>query len=181
MATDWAIKELITAVKMNQLSVPKYTEAEQQAILDINRLQGMPSFNKDKNTLDIYHRGTGSNFHVTRLTNFLFRDATQIGIGSSLQTVYDEAFINTQGKMNTNVYVTIEYLLEASQSYEITATATDGSSPDSDTISGTAGGAPTVQYKTFVLDTSGFTIDDIINIQLKVKNAQIQYVEFRGV
>lgn len=181
MATDWAVKELITAVKMNQTVVPKYTRAEQEAVLDANRLAGMVSYNKDKKALNVYQAGTGSTFNVTELSNFLYRNDVLVGIGSTLTTVHNEAFVNNQGKMNTRVFVIVEYLPYASLAYEVRGIVTDGVTPVNDEDTGTAGGAPSKVYKVFEIDTSSFTLDDILNVKLEVKNAEVQYVEFRGV
>lgn len=181
MATKWTIKELLASVKMNQLGISKYSITEQQAIADSERLAGMATYNTDDKSLEVYQGGTGSTFNITKLTNFLFRDKTNLGIGSSLTTVYDESFVNNQGKMNTRVFVIVEYLLEASQVFEITARVTDGVSPIVETISGTAGGSPVKTVKVFEMATTSFTIDDILDIELDLKNAQVEFVEFRGV
>ena len=180
MAFKWAIKELLASVKLNQLNTPHYTTAEQVAILDANRVKGMTSYNTDDETLQVYQSGTGSNFFVSELTNKLFRNETNIGIGSTLTTVYDVGFVNQRGKMNTFAFCVMEYLLEASLVFEITFTVDDGVSPINDTISGTAGGSPVKTIKVFKVDTSSFTIDDILQLQIKVKNAQIEFVEMRG-
>ncbi len=54
MVTDWQLKELITADKQNQLGVPKYSDAEQIAILDSRRLVGMINFNTDNKAMHVY-------------------------------------------------------------------------------------------------------------------------------
>ncbi len=181
MAISWAVKELLTAVKMNNFGVRRMSDAEQLATLNSARLLGDNYYNTDHKTLQIYQTGDDSNFDITQLSNFLYRDESQIGAGSSTQTLYDEAFINNQGKMNTRVFVLIEYLKETSQAWSIDAIVTDGSSPITTSISGGSDPSPVPIYDVLEINTTSFTIDDILNIKLDVNDAQIQFIEMRGV
>ena len=78
MALKWALKELLASIKLNQLNTPHYTTAEQQGIIDGDRVVGMTSFNTDDKTLQTYQGGTGSTFKITEFTNFLFRNSANI-------------------------------------------------------------------------------------------------------
>ncbi len=180
MTTKWGIKELLTSVKLNQMGVRRLTPTEQQAILDIDRLEGDLSLNTTDKYLEMYRAGAGSTYEITRFTNFLWANKSQVGIGATKQTVHDEPFINTTGKFSNHTYVLVEYQAFVSVAGEVEAVVTDGSGPISDKDTFTSDPTPPVVYRTFDLDSSGFALDDILNIQLKVQNATIQYTEFRG-
>ena len=181
MAIKWAIKELLTAVKMNNTTIRRMSDAEQIASLNSERLAGDLIENTDHKTLQKYNSGASSIFNVTEFSNFLFRDESQIGAGSSTLTLYNEAFINNQGKMNTRVFVLIEYLKETSQAGSIDAIVTDGSSPITTNINWSSDPSPVLTYVVMEVVTTSFAIDDILNIKLDVNDAQIQYIEMRGV
>ena len=179
MVTDWQLKELISADKQNQLGVPKYSVAEQVAILDSRRLVGMISFNTDRKSVQIYQGGTGSTYDITELTNFLWADKTNIGITSPQQKIVNEAFINTRGKMNTSVIVTLQYLQEVSVAGEIKSTL-DWSGTNiinTDTLAST--GSPTLQEITYVLASDTITDDEIVNVWIESLQVQIQHIEIR--
>ena len=181
MVTDWALKELLTKVKMNQLSIPKYSDAEQIAILDIERLAGMVNYNTDNKAVQVYQSGAGSTFDITELTNFLFRDITNIGITTPKSTVHDEEFVNTQGKLGTRVFVSLQFLQEVSVAGEVEIIVTDGTTPVTVTDTLSSNPAPVKVYKTYIMDTTSFAIDDVLNIQVKLTQVQIEFVEFRGI
>jgi len=181
MVTKWAVKELLTAVKMNQMGIRRITVAEQVAILDADRLVGDTFYQDDNNALQVYQSGLGATFDFTQLSNFLFRDKTQIGIGAIKATIYDEQFVNTKGKMNTRVFMSVEYLPYVSLAGEVEVIITDGVGPISAKDIFTADPTPTIVYKTFELITTTFTLDDVLNMQVLAQNAEVQYVEFRGI
>lgn len=181
MVTKWSVKELLSAVKMNNFGIRRLTDSEELATLDSERLAGDVIFNSDNKAMHVYQSGTGSTFLLTELSNFLFRNSTQLGIGSSKLTVYDEPFVNTAGRFNRRVFVSVEYLPYVSLAGTVDAVVTDGSSPITVADAFSSNPTPVLIYKTLVVDTTSFTLDDILNIQLAVQNAEIQYVEFRGV
>lgn len=181
MAVSWAVKELLSAVKMNSFGNRRMTDAEQIAQIDSVRFVGDQYHNTSNKTLQIYHSGTGSTFDITELTNFLFRDETQFGIGSSKTKVYDEPFVNSKGKMNTSVFVYVEFLQYVSLAGTIDATLTDGSSPVTVTNGFSSDPTPVVIYKTFVLDATSFTLDDVLNVELELQNCEVRYVEIRSI
>ncbi len=181
MVVKWSVKELLSAVKMNSFGNRRMTDAEQIAQIDSVRFEGDQYHSSDHKTLQIYHSGDGSVFDITELTNFLFRDDTNLGIGSSKLVVYDEPFVNFNGKMNTRVFVTVAYLPYVSLAGTVDATVTDGSSPITVTGAFSSDPTPVELYKTFEVVTTSFTIDDILNVKLEVQNAEIQFVEFRSI
>jgi hypothetical protein len=162
------------------MTVRRGSDSEQQAIPDNERSFGDPWVNTDRKVLQIYHSGSGANFKVSEISNLLFRSRSKIGIGSTKRTVYDEEFINTNGKLSNVVFVIVEYTPFTSAAGEVEAIVTDGSSPVSDKDTFSSDPTPTAVQKTFILESSGFTLDDILNIQLLVQNANVRFVEFRG-
>ena len=181
MATKWTIKELLTSVKLNQMGIRRMTDAEQIAIIDADRLAGDSFHNLDNKALQVYQSGTGSTFDITELTNFLFRDATNIGVTTPKSTVYDEQFVNVRGKLNMRVFVTLQYLQETNEAGEVEIVVTDGTTPVTVTDTLSSNPAPVKVYKTYIVDTTSFTEDDILNIQVKLTQVQVEFVEFRGV
>ena len=181
MVVDWSAKELLAAVKMTQLSVPKYSVTEEQAIIDGQRLAGMINFNTDDKRLQVYQSGTGTTFDKTVLSNYLFRDKTNIGITTPKQTVYDEKFVNEEGKMNTSIFVSLEYLQETSIAGEIEIVLTDGVTPITNTDTLASDGSPVKKYITYELAATSFALDDVLQIQVKLTQVQIEFVEMRGI
>ena len=181
MADQWTVKELLASVKMNQLGNPKYSDAEQVAIIDASRLPGMVSYNTDDKSVNIYQSGTGSNFDITKLTNFLFRNSANVGVTSPKATVYDEGFINSRGKMENRVFVTLEYLQEVSIAGEIEIVVTDGSSPVTTTDTLSSDGAPVKKYITYIMDTTSFALNDQLDVQVKLTQVSVAFTEIRGV
>ncbi len=180
MVTDWQLKELLTADKQNQLGVPKYSVSEEQGILDSRRLVGMINYNTDDKRLQVYQNGNGSTFDKTILSNHLFRDPTNVGILTK-QTVYDEYFVNTEGKMNTNIFVSMQYLQEVSIAGEIEIVVTDDVTPITETDTLASDGSPVKKYITYKVDTTSFNLDDVLRIQVKLTQVQIEFTEMRGI
>lgn len=180
MVNKWIVKELLAAVKMNQLSIPKYSDAEQIAIIDGSRLAGMVSYNTDNKAIQIYQSGLTSTFNITELSNFLLRDDSNIGITTPKNTVYDEGFVNTRGRMNNKVFVSLEYLQEISIAGEIEIVVTDGVTPITNTDTLTSDASPIKKYKTYTIDTTSFALDKVLNIQVKLTQVSIEFTEFRG-
>jgi hypothetical protein len=181
MATEWAVKELLTAEKMNKFGNRRMTTAEQLAVVDTARLVGDQYQHTDRKTLQIYQSGLGATFKFTELTNLLYRDETQMGSDNTTRTLVNEAFVNKDGRMGTRVFFVFEYLPEASQVWSIDCIVTDGTTPVTVTRSGTAGGSPTAVYDVVEVATTSFAEDDVLNCKMDVNDAQIQYVEIRGV
>ena len=179
MATKWAVKELLTAVKMNQMGIRRMTDAEQVAILDADRLAGDSFHNSDNKAFQVYQSGNGSVFDITELANFFFRSDPQIGVGASEQTLYDEETLNVKGFCNTRVFVTLEYLAEANQAGSVKARVTDGVTPVTDTESFSSNPSPVTIVKRFEVDTTAFDIDVKLNIQVLGTQVNIEHVEIR--
>ena len=180
MANKWEVKELLSAVKMNSLGVPQYSDSEQIGIVDTGRLKGMTMYNTDHETLQVYQGGNGSVFSKTILSNYLFRDKTNLGIFTK-KTVYDEHFVNTEGKMNTRVFVAMEYLQEISIAGEIEIIVTNGSSPVNASIGLISQVSPVKRYIEFELDTTSFSLDDVLRVQVNLTQVQVEFVEMRGI
>ena len=181
MATDWQLKELLTADKQNQLGVPKYSVAEEIVILDSRRLAGMINFNTDNKKLQIYQSGNGATFDKTELSNFLFRDDTNIGITTPQQKVYEPSFVNTEGKMNSRVFITLRYLQETSIAGEIKVTLDHSGTNIVNTDTLSSNGSPTLQEITYELDSSTIALDDLVSIWVEILQVQIQYIEIRSI
>ena len=181
MATDWTVKELLAAVKMNQLGVPKYTAAEAVAILDLSRAAGMINYNTENKTVQIYQSGNGSVFDITRLSNLLHRDATNIGITTPKAVTHDESFVNVRGLMNTSLFVTMEYLQETSIAGEIEIIVTDGVSPITNTDTLSSDGAPVKKYIEYTIDTTSFAEDDVLQVTIGLTQVSVAMVELRGI
>ena len=181
MATEWIFKELLTAVKQNQLGIPKYSSAEQIAIIDSRRLAGMTNFSTDNKTLQIYQSGAGSTFNITELTNFLYKNTVNVGITTPAKIVYDEPFINNKGKMNTRVFVTLQYLQEVSVAGQIKITLDHPGTNivNTDVLAST--GSPTLTEITYELDSSNIAEDDVVNIFIELLQVGIQNVEIRSI
>jgi len=180
MVTKWAVKELLTSDKMNKMTLRRGTDAEQVAIPDNERSAGDPWFNEDRTVLQIYHSGSGAVFKVSEITNLLYRQRAEIGIGATKKTVYDEPFVNTNGKFSNVVFITLEYTPFVSAAGEVEVIVTDGVTPVTSNVTFSSDPAPTTVKKTFILVTGSFTLDDTLNIQLLVQNASVKNVEFRG-
>ncbi len=181
MVTDWQLKELLTADKQNQLGVPKYSVSEEQAILDSRRLAGMINFNTDDKTLQIYQSGTGSTFDKTALSNFLFANNVNIGTTTPSEKVYDEVFLNTEGKMNTRIFITLQYLQETSIAGEIKITLDHAGTNIVNTDTLASDGSPTLTEITYVLDSSTIALDDVIHIWIELLQVGIQKLEIRSI
>jgi len=181
MVTNWSLKELLASVKMNQLGVSKYSSTEQIAIIDSQRLVGMVTYNTDNKAMQIYQSGVGATFNITELTNFLFKNNVNLGITIPKQTVYNESFVNTKGKMNISVFVSLQFLQEVSIAGEIQIVVTDGITPVTVTDSLSSTATPTKIYRTYAVATTSFAIDTVLQIQVKLTQVQIEFVEMRGI
>ncbi len=177
--TKWGVKELLTAVKMNNSTLRRATRAEQIAEIDANRLIGDMYHGSDDKALEIYQGGSGATFNLTEMSNFIFREPTEVGVGSSEQTIYDEEINNQKGVSNTRVFVFLDYIAEVSQAGDVNVTVTDGSSPVTVTDSFSSNPTPVRQFFKFVIDTSSFAIDDLLNIIVKATQANVKNVEMR--
>lgn len=180
MGTSWGVKELLESVKGNQLGVPKYSDAEQIAIIDASRLTGMINYNTDSDALEIYQSGIGSTFDVTRLSNFLYREETQIGITTPKQVTNTAKFVNSRGKMNHKLLVILEFLQEVSIAGEIEIIVTDGVSPITQTNVLSSDATPTDTPVTYVVDTSSFVEDVELVVTISQLQVAVQYLELRG-
>lgn len=181
MAVKWVVKELLTAIKMNNFGIRRMTAAEQQATVDAERLAGDNFFNTDKKTMEIYQSGSGSVFKVTELSNFVFRSGDRVGVGSVEKKVYDEEITNMKGISNTRIIVLLDYLPEVNQAGSVKVTVTDGVSPVTVTENFTSNPAPITIFKRFEINTSSFAIDDILNIQILGTQVNIDHVEIRSI
>ena len=179
MATSWGLKELLAKVKMNQLGIPKYSDAEQIAIIDSSRLAGMSNYNTDNKAFQIYQSGNGSTFSISELSNFFFRQDAQIGIGSVEQTIIDEETLNHKGFCNTRVFITLEFLAEVSQAGSVKARVTDGTTSVTVTESFSSNPTPVTTFHRFEVDTTSFAIDVKLNIQVLGTQVNIEHVEIR--
>jgi len=181
MVLNWGVKELIASVKLNNLSVRRASVAEQATILDSQRVAGDSFYNTDNKTFQMYQTGSGATYNVTELSNFLWRQKVQIAIGSSKTTIYNEPFINMQGKMNTAVFVIVEYLALPNLTGEIEATVTDGITPVNNTVALSSNPAPTAVKTILSVATTSFAINAVLNVKLSLTNCEVQYVEFRSI
>ena len=181
MAEKWSIKELLASAKMNQLGNPKYTDAEEIAVIDGNRLPGMINYNSTNKTVHVFQSGTGSTFDITELTNFLFRNKVNLGITTPQKKVYDESFVNSKGKMNTSVFVTLQYLQETSVAGEIKITLDHPGTNIVNTDTLASDGAPTLQEITYELDAGTIVVDNVVNIFIEILQVQIKNVEIRSI
>ncbi len=179
--TEWLVKELMTRVKMNNFGIRRASDSEQVAVLDVDRLAGDAYHNTDDKTLQVYQSGSGATFKKTQHSNFIFRSSIEVGVGASEKTIYDEEVNNMEGISNTRVIVTIDYLAEVSQAGDVNVTVTDGSSPVTVTDSFSSNPTPVRQFFKFVIDTSSFAIDDLLNIVVKGTQVNINNVEMRCV
>ncbi len=175
----WVIKELISSIKLNNFGLRRATTAEQAAILDTERLAGDLWHNSTDLALEMYQSGSGSTFDVTELSNFIFRSDVPIGVSTVEQTIYDEEINNMRGISNTRVYVNLDYLPEVSVAGDVNVTVTDGSSPVTVTDSFSSDPTPVIVFKRFVINTSSFSQEDILNIVIKATNCVVDHVEAR--
>lgn len=181
MAVKWAVKELLTALKMNNFGIRRLSDAEEVATLDTERLAGDNIFNTDVKAMNIYQSGAGSTFKITEISNFIARYDVPIGIGASEQTIYDDEITNMKGISNTRVLVTLDYIAEISQAGSVKVTVTDGTTPVTITESFNSNPAPVQTYKKFIVDTTSFAINDILNIQVLGTQVNIDHVEIRSI
>ena len=179
--TEWLVKELMTRVKMNNFGIRRASRAEQVAVLDVDRLIGDNYFGTDDKTMEIYQSGSGATFKRTQLSNFIFRSGVEVGIGAVEATIYDEEINNQDGVSNTRVLVFVDYIAEVSQAGSVKVTVTDGSSPVTVTDSFSSNPTPVRQFFKFVIDTSSFAIDDLLNILVLATQANVKNVEMRCV
>ncbi len=84
-----------------------------------------------------------------------------------------------RGISNTRVYVNLDYLPEVSVAGDVNVTVTDGSSPVTVTDSFSSNPTPVVIFKKFVIDTTSFSQEDILNIVIKATNCVVDHVEAR--
>ena len=181
MAIKWVVKELLTAIKMNNFGVRRLSSAEEIASLDVERLAGDIIHNTDSKALEMYQSGTGSTFKVTELSNFIFRSDNRVGIGSTEKKIYDQAINNQRGISNTKIIVTLDYLAEVSQAGSVKVTVTDGITPVTVTHAFSSNPSPVTVFDRFEVATTSFAIDDILNIQVLGTQVNIDHVEMRAI
>ncbi len=177
----WAVKELLTSLKLNNFGIRRASRAEQVAVIDVDRLAGDNYFGTDDKTPEIYQSGSGATFKRTQLSNMIFRNGVEVGAGASEKTLFDEEINNQDGISNTRVIVFLDYIAEVSQAGDVNVTVTDGSSPVTVTDSFSSNPTPVRQFFKFVIDTSSFAIDDLLNIVVKATQANIKNIEMRCV
>lgn len=177
----WLVKENILAQKLNNMGVRRATTAEQVAVADVDRKEGDLYVHTDKKTLQVYLSGTGGTFRKTELTNFIFKDQTDIGIGNTQIEVYDEEIINHVGKCNNKIFIDVRYLQYTSIASIIEAEVIDGvASPVVSTLNLESTGSPVESTYTFELDVTSLAIDKPLNIHLDLKNINLYNIEIRG-
>ncbi len=177
----WGVKELLTALKMNNTTLRRATPAEQVAELDVNRLAGDLYHNSTDKMLEIYQGGAGSTFDITEITNFIFKSDLRIGIGAVEEKIWDIETHNMRGVSNNRIIVNIDYLAFVSLAGSVKVTVKDGTTPITVTDSFSSDPTPVDQFFRFVIDTTAYTIDDILNIKVLGTNVNINNVEMRCV
>lgn len=178
----WAVKELLTSLKLNNFGVRRASRSEQIAVLDVDRLIGDIYQGTDDKALEMYQGGSGATFDLTEFSNFIFRSNVPMAVGSSEKTLYDEEINNMLGISNTRVFVSLDYLPAVSLAGDVNVTVTDGSSPVTVTDSFSSNPTPVDIFKKFVIDTSSFAKDDILDIVVKATNVDnVDHVEMRCV
>ncbi len=177
--TEWLVKELLTRVKMNNFGLRRASSSEQIAVIDVDRLAGDLYQNTDNKALQMYQSGSGATFKKTEYSNFIFRSSIEVGIGSVEKTIYDEETHNMEGVSNTRIMVFIDYLAEVSQAGSVKVTVTDGTTPITVTDSFSSDPTPVRQFFKFIIDTSAYTIDDLLNIKVLGTQVNINNVEMR--
>ena len=177
----WVPKENVSARKLNNNGLRRMDEADKTTVADEDRLSGDMIHNKTTKALERYQRGTGGTYITTEVSNFIVRNDTEIGIGSTKQTVGDEDFTNRKGLSNNRLIINVTYKQEVSVASEVEVVLTDGTTPVSDLLSLGSNGSPVKSVKQFVLDTTGYTLEVGLNLKVKIKNAIIYNYEVRGV
>lgn len=176
----WAVKELLTAIKMNNFGIRRASVSEQVATLDIERLSGDNYFNTDHKAPEIYQSGSGGTFKVTQLSNFIVRQEGSVGIAGTEKTILEEQVPNMRGISNTKIFATLKYLAEPNQAGSVKLTVTDGVTPVTDTAAFSSNPAPVDVYERLEVDTSSFTIDDILTIKILGTQVNISHIEIRS-
>ncbi len=174
----WLVKELLTSLKLNNFGVRRASDSEQVAVLDVERLAGDIYHNTDSKAMQVYQSGSGATFKKTEYSNFIFRSGVEIGVTTE-QTIHDEEINNQEGVSNTNVLVTLDYIAEVSQAGSVKVTVTDGSSPVTVTDAFSSNPTPVRQFKKFIVDTSSFALDDLLNVLILGTQVNIKNVEMR--
>ena len=181
MTLKWAIKELITAVKLNNMCVRRLTTAEQQSTIDSERSAGSVFWNDDDNKLEVYHSGTGSEFSVQSVSNFLFRQTEEIGITGGLQTILSERFVNKKGVMNNRVIVSVDYTPLAGSGGFIEVEIIDGVQRSISNDLFPAQSSLARVKKDFELATNLFQTDTDMQIIIRGSRVRVRDIVIRGV
>ena len=179
MANKWEVKELLSAVKMNNLGVPQYSDSEQVGIVDTGRLKGMTMYNTDHETLQVYQGGNGSEFKVTEISNLLFDSSIKIGVNNQ-RIIYNIDVVNRIGLCNNKVVLKLKYIQQSNNAGNITLKAiSNGVTRMEEIVLGSVN-VPSEHDLELRVDVSGFVIDALLNIQVLGTQVTISNLEIRG-
>ena len=180
MVLSWAIKELMTALKMNFTTLRRMTRAQMVAQINAVRLAGDMYHNDDDLSSEIYRSGDDSAWKLSKFSNLLFRSELAIGIGSTKKEVFDEIIVNAEGLCNTRIMIGVQWKSFVSLAGDIDVEIDDQTTQVSDTIALSSDPTPNWEEKIFSLNTSAYPIDATFNISLDIRNVNIRDVTFRG-
>ena len=115
------------------------------------------------------------------MSNLLYRQSAEIGVGSSKVIVVDEPFIQQKGIMDNKVYFEINYIPQVSQAGEVEVEVTDGSAPINTKDVFSSEPTPNRVKKTFEIVTTTFSVDDDIQLIVRAQQAIVRDIVIRGV